>query len=72
MDNIEDWAKLLAPIVSAPLIAGFKWHTEGKPRVILYLVQSWGGAHRRHDDGTPGAMVHSHSIVVANTGRKFT
>lgn len=70
MENIETWAKLLAPIVSALLIAGFKWYTEGRPRVISYLVQSWGVRIGDSNDGTPGAVVHSHSIVVANTGRK--
>ncbi|MFG3449584.1 hypothetical protein ACGFZ3_13465 [Stenotrophomonas sp. NPDC047960] len=70
MDNIESWAKLVAPIVSALLIAGFKWYTEGRPRVISYLVQSWGVLIADGPDGTKGGMVHSHSIVVANIGRK--
>lgn len=70
MDTIEAWAKLLAPIVSALLIAGFKWYTEGRPRVISYLVQSWGVRIPDSSDGTPGAVVHSHTIAVANTGRK--
>ncbi|WP_406232425.1 hypothetical protein ACI703_14455 [Isoptericola jiangsuensis] len=70
METVETWAKLIAPFVSALLIAGFKWYTEGRPRVISYLVQSWGVKIDDSADGTPGAIVHSHSIVVANTGRK--
>jgi hypothetical protein len=69
-ETIETWAKMIAPIVSALLIAIFKWYTEGRPQVISYLVQSWGVTLPPSDDGTPGGTVHSHSIVVANTGRK--
>ncbi len=69
VDQIETWAKLAAPTISALSIAAFKLYAEAKPRVISYLVQASQVPLGTNDQGVP-TFVNFHSIVVANTGKK--
>lgn len=63
--------KLLSPLLVALIGSIAKRYFEGKPRLITYLVHSV--AHPMPPDPTTGQTpgpVHTHTIVVMNTGKK--
>ena len=69
--DFEAFIKLLSPLVVA--IIGFiaKNYFEGKPKLITYLVHSI--AHPMPPNPSTGQLpgdVHTHTIVVMNTGKK--
>lgn len=63
--DVELIAKLVAPAVSAVLLAAFKHYTEGKTKLVSYLVHA--SAITLSGNNT---KVHMHTIVVVNSGRK--
>lgn len=63
--------KLISPLLVALISAIAKRYVEGKPKLITYLVHSV--AHPMPPDPTTGQArgdVHTHTIVVMNTGKK--
>ena len=64
--DLDVIAKLLAPLITALGGAIAKWYFEEKPKLISYLV---------HTSAIPlndpeNTLVHTHSIVVRNAGKK--
>lgn len=59
-------AKIAGPILSLVIGALLKRYTEARSRVISFL----GNVSAFTLQGDPGGVVHTHSIVVRNAGRK--
>ena len=69
--DFEAVIKLLSPLLVALIGAIAKNYFEGKPKLITFLVHSV--AHPMPPDQTTGQVpgdVHTHTIVVMNTGKK--
>lgn len=69
--DFEAVIKLLSPMLVALIGAIAKNYFEGKPKLITFLVHSV--AHPMPHDPTTGQVpgdVHTHTIVVMNTGKK--
>lgn len=66
---LEILAKLLSPLIAAVIAALTKHYLEARPRLVTYLVHA--SAIPLPVPGQPNAaQVNTHSIVVANTGKK--
>lgn len=66
--DFEIVAKVLSPILAAIIATLTKWYLDGRPRLITYLV---------HASAIPlpaqqgvAQQVNTHTVVVANTGKK--
>jgi hypothetical protein len=64
--DLDVIAKLLAPIITALVGVIAKWYFEEKPKLISYLVHT--SAIPLND--SENTLVHTHSIVVRNAGKK--
>lgn len=69
--SFEAAIRLLSPVFAAIIAAVAKYFFEGRPRLVTFLVHSV--AHPVPVDPTTGVSagdVHTHTIVVKNTGKK--
>ncbi|WP_050469103.1 hypothetical protein [Herbaspirillum chlorophenolicum] len=64
--QIEFVAKIVAPILTGILIAVFKHFAEGRARLVSYI----GHTSAFNIQANPPMAIHTHSVVVANSGQK--
>ena len=68
--DLQSWAPLISPLAVAIVAALLKKYLEGRPRLIAYLGHASAHPVPPENDGMPANTVHTHSIVVRNTGGK--
>lgn len=69
--TIELIAKVLAPAISAIVLAAVKHYGEKRTKLVTYLVHASAISLRKVDpEDAEEKYVHQHSIVVANAGQK--
>jgi len=66
--SLDIAAKILSPIIAGIIATVIKWYLEGRPRLVTYLVHA--SAIPLPGQEGQALQVNTHTIVVANSGKK--
>ncbi len=68
--TLDIFAKIAAPIITGVFGLLAKFYADAKPKLITYLVHSFAIPTRNQLFNNTPLIIHTHSIVVRNSGKK--